>query len=243
MATPGFPAAGRPSAPRLSVAGWFRTPRFSLARRLRTPRFPFSRRLGTPRLPLARRLGTPRLPLARRLGTPGSSLAARVLCPRLARAGRLRSPWSVLFASGFRVPRLARSRWLGAPGPIAPRLIARRPRPFGTMLLFETIARILVRAAGPPVRTAFLAGEGRPPSGRTFCLRRIPQLTAREPPHHDILIGALQLRDGRQQLLLIAGAKRRWLAVDQNGPVSESWRHRLILEGKDASVSRPAWCV
>src|SRR5262249_18981147 len=193
--------------------------------------------------PVAWRLGSPRFPLTWRLGIPRFSLAARALCPGLVRAGRLRPPWSVLFASGFRVPRLARSRRFGAPRPIAPRLIARRPRPFGTMLLFEAIARILVRATGPPVRAALLAGEGRTPSGRAFCLPRLPQLAAREPPHHDILIGALQLRDGRQQLLLIAGAKRRRLAVDQNGPVSESWRHRLILEGTDASVSRRASCV
>jgi hypothetical protein len=111
------------------------------------------------------------------------------------------------------------------------------------MLLFETIARILVRATGPPVRAALLAGEGRTLFGRAFCFRRLPQSAAREPLHHDILIGALQLRDGRQQFLLIAGAKRRWLAVDQNGPVGESWRHRLILGGTDASVSRRASCV
>jgi hypothetical protein len=243
MATPGFAAAGRPGAPRFSVARRLRTPRFPFTRRLGTPRFPLAWRLGAPRFPLAWRLGSPRFSLTWRPGTPRFSLAARALCPGLARAGRLRSPRLVVFASGFCVPRLARSRRFGAPGPIALRLIARRPRPFGTMLLFEAIARILVRATGPPVRAPLLAGEGRTPSGRAFCLRRLPQLAACEPLHHDILIGTFQLRDGRQQLLLIAGAKRRRFAVDQNGPVSESWRHRLILEGTDASVSRRTSCV
>ena len=232
MVPPGFAAAGRPSAPWLSVARWFWTPRFSLAWWLRTPRFPLAWRLRAPRFSLTGRLGTPRF-----------ARAARALRPGLARAGRLRFPWS-LFPSRVRVPRLAWSRRLGAPRPIAPhRLIPGRPRPFGTMFLFEAIARILVRAAGPPVRAALLAGEGRTPSGRALCFRRLPQPAACEPLHHDILIGALQLRDGRQQLLLIAGAKRRRLAVDQNGPVSESWRHRLILEATDASVSRRASCV
>jgi hypothetical protein len=111
------------------------------------------------------------------------------------------------------------------------------------VLLLEAIARIFVRATGPPVRAALLAGEGRTPFGRAFRLGRLPQLAAREPLHRDILIGALQLRDGWLQLLRLAGAKRRRLAVDQDGPVRESWRHRLIPGGTDASASRRASCV
>src|SRR5438128_2145824 len=109
-----------------------------------------------------------------------------------------------MLAGGTVAPR---PRLSGRPGrvAIAPRRgVALGPGALGSVLLLESIARIFVGAAGPPVGTAPVAGELRLSPRRHLRLRGIPQLAPSEPPHDDVLVRAFQLRERRQQLLLVA---------------------------------------
>ena len=118
-----------------------------------------------------------------------------------------------------------------------------RPRALGTILLLEPIARILVRAAGAPVAAAPLRRR-RPIASRlarrrrrmlldlkivALRLARRPQLPSREPLHGDVGVLALQLHEGRLQLLALARAEGGRLVVDQNRPVRVAGRHPFIL--------------
>jgi hypothetical protein len=127
------------------------------------------------------------------------------------------------------------------------------------MLLFlESIARILVGAAGPPVRAPFFRGPsfirssrialrrvrsawpsaksgsaGAPPALEVLALGFLcfPQPAPREPFHDDVGILAQQLVERREQLAALARAECRRLVVDQDRPIRVARRHRPILAG------------
>lgn len=62
-------------------------------------------------------------------------------------------------------------------------------------------------------------------------LLRLPQTAARKPPEQHVVVGAFQLVERRQQLLLIARTECRRLPVDEDGPVREARRHASVLYG------------
>ncbi len=167
--------------------------------------------------------------------------------------------------------RRAAARGATAPGSIATRGPARRgfvrpwltvaaalrPHAVRAILLLESIARILVHAAGAPILAAvFLvasprriargrAGRRLPftpfvrPGGRALAplkvfaleLLRLPQPAACEPLHLGVRVLALQLVERRQQFFLLPRAKRRRLVVDEDGPVRVARRHALLWQG------------
>ncbi len=89
--------------------------------------------------------------------------------------------------------------------------------------LFEALPRILMVPSRPPFRRAF---DPRHPGRELLLLRRIPQLAAREPLQHDMLVRAAELIRRREQLVSVAGAKRRRSVVDEDGPVCVPRWHR-----------------
>src|SRR5438067_13495834 len=96
------------------------------------------------------------------------------------------------------------------------------------LLIAPVLARIFVIAAGPPVFRALLELLRRA-RGNAFRFRRVPQPAAREPAEHDVGVLALQLTEGRQQLVLLARAERGRFAVDENRPVREAGWHPLLF--------------
>jgi len=74
-----------------------------------------------------------------------------------------------------------------------------------------------------------LAANFRGAQGELRGLGRLPQPAAREPPHHDVAVRALQLDESRQQFVFLSRAKRRGLAVNQDCPEREAWRHVCSL--------------
>ena len=255
LETGAFPGRTRLPDPRLPLR--------ARSCRLRLP-WPIARR---------RRLVAPWLALARRTRSIGWLAAPRPLAlPRRLVAPWTVATWRARgLVAPRRVPRpeaLRRIRLL--PGTIAscrthglvaplgsrlrrvPRLVAIalrcrilfRPCALGTILFLESIARILVRAAGTPVAPPPLRGRRRTIAprltrrGRRMFLRleivalrfaRRPQLSPREPLHGDVGVLPLQLHEGRLQLLALARAEGGRLVVDQNRPVRIAGRHPLIL--------------
>src|SRR5262249_13681853 len=114
----------------------------------------------------------------------------------------------------------------GRPGRVPVRaLLALLP---ALRFLVEPRARVLVLSARAPVAVALLAGLTRTAFGGVLRVGRFPQPSAGEPFHVDVLVGALQLGDRRQQFLPIAGSKGRRLVVDEDRPVSEARRPSAI---------------
>src|SRR6185503_12486627 len=104
------------------------------------------------------------------------------------------------------------------------------PRAHRPVPLLEPIARILVRAARPPIGVAPLAARRRLAVRRlcrtlaaleVFVLRfaRFPEPAAREPLQGDVRIFSLQLMEGGQELFPLPGPECRWRAVDEDRPV------------------------
>src|SRR6185295_5995793 len=123
--------------------------------------------------------------------------------------------------------------WLVGPSAVgialAPRVAFRPPFLIALLLLIaELLPRILVLAAGPPVaaaHVAFCAGRRAriaPARRGALGVRRLPQLAACEPAQQHVLVRALQLRQRRQQFLVVTRAKCRRLAVDEDRPVREA---------------------
>src|SRR5712692_699563 len=205
------------------------------------PRLRRSARLRSPWTRRAAGLAAPGFRWIAWLVTPRSRRIARLVGPRPRSAPGFVAPWPASASAARRVPpwgggRLVapRSRLSGRPGrvAIAPRRgVALGPCALGSVLLLESIARIFVGAAGPPVGTAPVAGELRLSPRRHLRLRGVPQLALSEPPHDDVLVRAFQLRERRQQLLPVARAKSRRLVIDEDGPVRKSGRHPVILAG------------
>jgi hypothetical protein len=117
--------------------------------------------------------------------------------------------------------------------PLASMGFMARSRTIGAALEL-LLARVGVRPAGPPVAAAWLALRLHVARGPFRLLWRFPQFAAREVPEHDVLVGAPQLRQRRQQFLLLASPERRRFAVDQDGPVDVSGRHTNSMTRADS---------
>jgi hypothetical protein len=96
----------------------------------------------------------------------------------------------------------------------------------------EAIARVAVLAARAPVTSAMLslalAAAAVLRRGRfALLILRVPQLAAREPLQHRIRVLRLQLPQRRQQLFLCVRPERGGLALEDDGPVSVTWRHAV----------------
>jgi hypothetical protein len=104
---------------------------------------------------------------------------------------------------------------------------------------FETLARILVRAAGTPSRAATLARRRGPSGGGALFLLRLPQTAAREPQKRRVRVARLELLERGQQLLPRVGAKRRRLSFQDDRPVGVSGGHAASIMAPSARPARP----
>ena len=113
--------------------------------------------------------------------------------------------------------------------PAIPPQILREPAPLLVAWDLESIARILVFAAGTPIMgTPILRRRSRPSPRervRTFLILRLPETSAGEPLHDRVGMADLQLPQRRQQLVLEVGAKGGRLAVEDDRPVVVPGRH------------------
>ena len=83
-----------------------------------------------------------------------------------------------------------------------------------------------MQAAGSPVAATLFARRLRGALRRAFGFRRLPQTSARKPFHHDVAARPPKLIERGQQLLAIAGAKRRRRLIDEDGPIGEARWHK-----------------
>ena len=84
-----------------------------------------------------------------------------------------------------------------------------------------------MQPARPPVPATLFARRFRGSLRRAFGFRRVPQPPAGKPSHLHVGARPAKLVECRQQLLAIAGAKRRWFVIDEDGPVREAGWHKL----------------
>jgi hypothetical protein len=117
--------------------------------------------------------------------------------------------------------------------PIANEALAKATSPFVARDL-KALARIAMRSARTPVASALLARRVTRRACEPFFFLRVPQLAARKPFQHRIGMSRLQLLQRRQQFLFRAGAKRGWLALENDRPVRVAWRHWAWLRAVDA---------
>jgi hypothetical protein len=104
-------------------------------------------------------------------------------------------------------------------------------------------ARILVRAAWPPVRVAARRLSSALDERDLRGLRRLPQLAAIEPAQRDVLLRALKLVQRRQQVLAARRSKRRRHGAGQDHPEGLVPRHinisvPLLSAARGAEVFR-----
>ena len=117
-------------------------------------------------------------------------------------------------------------RPFGFPRPgVAPQLLGESTALFVPGDL-ETIARVGVLAAGPPVARARLPGcAALGDRVGALLLLRFPQTSARKPLHHGVGMARLQLTERGRELLLRVGAKCGGLSLEDDRPVMVPGRH------------------
>jgi hypothetical protein len=103
------------------------------------------------------------------------------------------------------------------------------PHPFGEsppLLVardLEARPRVAVLSPGTPVLAAPIGSA--PPLRRPRFIRRGPQPPAREPHHDRVGMLALELLEGRNEVVAILRTESGWLALDDDCPVGETGRH------------------
>jgi hypothetical protein len=121
-----------------------------------------------------------------------------------------------------------RRRPAGPGGPRGSPQVFRAPPPLFVARARETVARILVFAAGPPVARPLLPRRGSAPVRRYFralFVLRFPEASTREPLHHRVGVTRLQLPECRRELFLCMRAKCGGLAFEDDRPVVVPGRH------------------
>jgi hypothetical protein len=100
----------------------------------------------------------------------------------------------------------------------------------------ESRARIAVLAARPPLSIAALAAAAVLPCPCVF--RGRPELAAAEPHHRGVGMLALQLFQGREQIVALRRAERRRLPFDDDRPVGETRRHGSEIKRPSEAQTR-----
>ena len=115
-------------------------------------------------------------------------------------------------------------------------VVRRRRASLLAVSLLEPCSRVLVLAARPPFRASLFAELG---LALSLPLRiwRLPESPARKPFHHDVLVGAAELMEGRQQVFLSFRAKRSRLLIDEDGPIHVARRHEGIVQSLIPEIS------
>jgi hypothetical protein len=125
-------------------------------------------------------------------------------------------------AKSFLPSRSLRFRLTGSLALVAPHAFGKTPPLLVTRDL-ESRARIAMLAAGPPLLVPPLSSAATLGSARV--LGRGPEPSPREPHHHRIGMLALQLLEGRDEVVAVLRAESRGLAFNDDRPVGETWGH------------------